>query len=495
MAYTIKKGDTLSAIAEREGTTVAALMAVNPSIKDPNKIYAGASLNLPAKRELSQLNQDAANLSNDAFQKKYGYSKNSAFGQANIAKGLSTQQPLLSSSGYAGDFDFTKGAYSSGFSLDSDVSAGSSGSMGGGDRTVYAGSYPSGQDTSAVGPDYLAQAAQNQASLAQQAFAAQQALVPGEQQRILEAQNLIKGQAAGVDPKLASAQGTAQSSLQQALQGLQQGFSSSMQTIAPFAQSGLQSINQILGLSQEQTPTAATFSAKFAGYAPIASAPFADQIKSPQLAQMPSEQESIAQLENNPTYQFQLSQGQKSIEQSAAIRGNLRSGATLKELAQFSQGLASQELGLLRQRQLNEIVQYNQSLLSRYGQDVSQNVASNQAMLGQAGLLAQQQQFNVGQQNQNALSAAQLAAQQQQFNVGQQLAGLQTKLGALQGVSGLGAQAAGQQFGGQQQALLGSLNAQTGLTGSILEQAGQAEQLKTQALTGLIPSLKIGGTF
>lgn len=44
--YVIKKGDTLSAIAKAHGTTVKALLAANPEIKDANKIAAGATLNL-----------------------------------------------------------------------------------------------------------------------------------------------------------------------------------------------------------------------------------------------------------------------------------------------------------------------------------------------------------------------------------------------------------------------------------------------------------------
>jgi LysM repeat protein len=44
---TIQKGQTLSGIAKSNGTTVDALLKANPSIKDPNKIYAGASLSLP----------------------------------------------------------------------------------------------------------------------------------------------------------------------------------------------------------------------------------------------------------------------------------------------------------------------------------------------------------------------------------------------------------------------------------------------------------------
>lgn len=45
--YTIKSGDTLSAIARANGTTVDALMKANPTITNPNLIYAGRSLNIP----------------------------------------------------------------------------------------------------------------------------------------------------------------------------------------------------------------------------------------------------------------------------------------------------------------------------------------------------------------------------------------------------------------------------------------------------------------
>ena len=46
--YKIKSGDTLSAIAARNETTVAALKRLN-NIKDANKIRAGASLKIPKK--------------------------------------------------------------------------------------------------------------------------------------------------------------------------------------------------------------------------------------------------------------------------------------------------------------------------------------------------------------------------------------------------------------------------------------------------------------
>lgn len=45
-SYVVKRGDTLSAIAKQNNTTVAELAKLN-NIKDPNKIFAGQSLQLP----------------------------------------------------------------------------------------------------------------------------------------------------------------------------------------------------------------------------------------------------------------------------------------------------------------------------------------------------------------------------------------------------------------------------------------------------------------
>jgi murein DD-endopeptidase MepM/ murein hydrolase activator NlpD len=46
-SYKVKKGDTLSRIAKRQGTSVKDIMAANPNITDPNKIARGAKLNIP----------------------------------------------------------------------------------------------------------------------------------------------------------------------------------------------------------------------------------------------------------------------------------------------------------------------------------------------------------------------------------------------------------------------------------------------------------------
>ena len=46
--YVVRPGDTLGKIAARAGTTVYAIMAVNPQITNPNIIYVGQVINMPA---------------------------------------------------------------------------------------------------------------------------------------------------------------------------------------------------------------------------------------------------------------------------------------------------------------------------------------------------------------------------------------------------------------------------------------------------------------
>lgn len=45
--YTVKSGDTLSGIAAQHGVTLAALLAANPQITNPNLIFAGQVINIP----------------------------------------------------------------------------------------------------------------------------------------------------------------------------------------------------------------------------------------------------------------------------------------------------------------------------------------------------------------------------------------------------------------------------------------------------------------
>lgn len=47
-AYTVRAGDTLSGIAQKNGATLSGLMDLNPEIQNPDRIYAGQELTMPA---------------------------------------------------------------------------------------------------------------------------------------------------------------------------------------------------------------------------------------------------------------------------------------------------------------------------------------------------------------------------------------------------------------------------------------------------------------
>lgn len=55
--------------------------------------------------------------------------------------------------------------------------------------------------------------------------------------------------------------------------------------------------------------------------------------------------DAMARFTASPGYQFRLDEGTKAIERSAAARGGLNSGATLKALADYGQNVASTEYG------------------------------------------------------------------------------------------------------------------------------------------------------
>ena len=54
---------------------------------------------------------------------------------------------------------------------------------------------------------------------------------------------------------------------------------------------------------------------------------------------------SYTEAEQDPGYQFRLSEGRRALEQSAAGRGTLRTGGTLKDILNYGQSAASQEYG------------------------------------------------------------------------------------------------------------------------------------------------------
>jgi len=107
---------------------------------------------------------------------------------------------------------------------------------------------------------------------------------------------------------------------------------------------------------------------------------------------------------NNPQYQFLQKQGMQALDRSAAARGMGYSGAQLKALNEYGQGLASQQYDKEYDRAAQEYANYYNRLasLSQGGQQAAQslggmgsNYSANAA--NTLGSLSSQLQNNIGQ--------------------------------------------------------------------------------------------------
>ena len=148
-------------------------------------------------------------------------------------------------------------------------------------------------------------------------------------------------------------------------------FQKQVELQEPFRQGGMTAQNQImqlLGIGGD--PNAA-------GYGSAAQ-PFGTQ-----------------QFEQDPGYAFRQAEGMKALERSAAARGNLLSGSTLKGIQRFGQDLASQEYGNAFNRyQVERAARLNplQSLMGS-GQSAANTLTGAAGQLGQG--LAQSE-YNAG---------------------------------------------------------------------------------------------------
>lgn len=100
--------------------------------------------------------------------------------------------------------------------------------------------------------------------------------------------------------------------------------------------------------------------------------------------ELPGGEEGGYQFRTTPGYNFRLQQAQQAVENSAASRGGLLSGNTLKDLTRFSQGLAEEEfqnvfnmLGNLRNPGATQT-------MSRAAQNLGANVGNTLQAGGQA---------------------------------------------------------------------------------------------------------------
>lgn len=108
---------------------------------------------------------------------------------------------------------------------------------------------------------------------------------------------------------------------------------------------------------------------------------------------------------SDPSYQFRLQQGQDAIQSSAAAKGGLLSGATLKALQGYGQDMASQEYQNAYNRfNADQTNQYNR-LSNLVG--IGQNAAAQQ---GNYGAQTAQAVANNTMAGANAQAAGQIAA-------------------------------------------------------------------------------------
>lgn len=86
-----------------------------------------------------------------------------------------------------------------------------------------------------------------------------------------------------------------------------------------------------------------------------------------------------ANFDKDPGYQFRMEEGQKALERSASARGGLNSGGTLKALARYSQGVASDEYGKAFDRfNTNQTNRFNRlASLANVGQTANQSNAQS----------------------------------------------------------------------------------------------------------------------
>ncbi len=93
------------------------------------------------------------------------------------------------------------------------------------------------------------------------------------------------------------------------------------------------------------------------------------------------------QFQQDPGYAFRQSEGMKALERSAAARGGLMSGSTMKGIQRFGQDLASQEYqNAFNRYQVERAARLNplQSLMGS-GQSAANTLTGSAAQYGQTG--------------------------------------------------------------------------------------------------------------
>ncbi len=129
---------------------------------------------------------------------------------------------------------------------------------------------------------------------------------------------------------------------------------------------------------------------------------------------------------SDPSYQFRLQQGQDAIQSSAAAKGGLLTGATLKALQNYGQESASQEYG-------NAYNRFNADQTNRYNRlsnlvGVGQNAA---AQVGNAGAQTSQAIANNTMAGANSIAAGQVGSANAWSNTANDLGSMAAAYGIM----------------------------------------------------------------
>ena len=140
------------------------------------------------------------------------------------------------------------------------------------------------------------------------------------------------------------------------------------------------------------------------------------------MAPAPFAAPTVAEMGQDPGYQFRLTEGQKALERSGAARGVTNTGGNMKGLLDYGQRAASQEYGNVYDRSLNTYNTNAANAFQQYSTNALKNNAFNTETEGRKSgafgtntNLYQQQQMNAYNQRQKAYDDA-MAAYQTKFN-------------------------------------------------------------------------------
>lgn len=81
---------------------------------------------------------------------------------------------------------------------------------------------------------------------------------------------------------------------------------------------------------------------------------------------------SFEQAQNEPGYQFRLDSGRRALERSAAAKGTLNTGTTLRDFIEYGQNFGAQEYSNVFNRALQSYMQYYRGAYDRHASQMNE---------------------------------------------------------------------------------------------------------------------------